>query len=275
MTEECKSNILPEQSVVDQQIGCKEVNCENIEHYDESNETVDCFKNVSFTGQVKWFNTKAGYGFITVRGNNAKYLELEQRSQENGVDISNICDKLNEKDIFVHYTAINVVNTQYKYLIQGEYVEFNIIKTNNDKYEYHSSNVHGINGGTIMCENRSTNMLSYNKRTSGNSGRSVTYVGNDGVRHYSKVYRSSNNVQSTNLKENGEERTQSRNDGRKRNSLSVSSNLPSHTNYSYDNEYSKPVFNISIHNPNESGNQDFKEVARGRNKRKQMIATKG
>lgn len=82
-------------------------------------------------GQVKWFNTKAGYGFITVRSG-----------------------EHTDKDIFVHYSSILVENSQYKYLVQGEYVEFSLVKSNNDKYEYHAVNVSGINRGPIMCETR-------------------------------------------------------------------------------------------------------------------------
>ncbi len=82
-------------------------------------------------GQVKWFNTKAGYGFITVLGGDHA-----------------------GKDIFVHYSAILVENSQYKYLVQGEYVEFSLIKSTNDKYEYHAVDVSGINRGSIMCETR-------------------------------------------------------------------------------------------------------------------------
>jgi CspA family cold shock protein len=83
------------------------------------------------TGQVKWFNTKAGYGFITV------------------------CDGENVgKDIFVHYSSLNVANSQYRYLVQGEYVEFGLIKPENDKYEYHATAVGGVKGGLIMCETR-------------------------------------------------------------------------------------------------------------------------
>jgi CspA family cold shock protein len=83
------------------------------------------------TGQVKWFNTKAGYGFITV------------------------CDGENVgKDIFVHYSSLNVTNSQYRYLVQGEYVEFGLIKPENDKYEYHATAVGGVKGGLIMCETR-------------------------------------------------------------------------------------------------------------------------
>jgi CspA family cold shock protein len=57
-------------------------------------------------GRVKWFNNKAGYGFITVTD-----------GPKSGTDI------------FVHHSAINVENQQYKYLVQGEYVEFHLVKT--------------------------------------------------------------------------------------------------------------------------------------------------
>ena len=83
------------------------------------------------TGQVKWFNTKAGYGFITV------------------------CDGEHQnKDIFVHYTSIKVANPQYLYLVQGEYVDFDIVKPAKDKYEFHAVNITGVKGGSIMCETR-------------------------------------------------------------------------------------------------------------------------
>jgi len=84
------------------------------------------------TGKVKWFNNKAGYGFITV--------------SQNG-------DFLN-KDIFVHYSNINVSNSQYKYLVQGEYIEFDLEKTENGQHEFQAKNITGINGGSIMCESR-------------------------------------------------------------------------------------------------------------------------
>ena len=84
-------------------------------------------------GKVKWFNNKAGYGFITA-----------SEGEYSG------------KDIFVHYSTINVSNLQYKYLVQGEYVEFELIKSQTDKHEYQATNVTGIRGGSIMCETRST-----------------------------------------------------------------------------------------------------------------------
>lgn len=84
------------------------------------------------TGMVKWFNNKAGFGFITVSG------EGEQAGN----------------DIFVHYTSIRVNNSQYKYLVQGEYVDFTLVKSENEKHEYHATDVSGVLGGSIMCETR-------------------------------------------------------------------------------------------------------------------------
>ena len=83
------------------------------------------------TGRVKWFNNKAGYGFITVTD-----------GSRSGTDV------------FVHHSAINVENQQYKYLIQGEYVDFDLIKTESEKHEWQASKVAGIKGGKLMCETR-------------------------------------------------------------------------------------------------------------------------
>jgi CspA family cold shock protein len=83
-----------------------------------------------FIGRVKWFNNKTGYGFITVTDG-----------------------KRSGNDIFVHHSAINVEG-QYKYLVQGEYVEFAIVDTPSGKHEYQASNVNGIKGGKLMCTTR-------------------------------------------------------------------------------------------------------------------------
>ena len=82
-------------------------------------------------GQVKWFNMKAGYGFINVR-----------TGEHTG------------KDIFVHYTSVKVVNPQYRYLIAGEYVQFNVDTPTDGKHEFHAVNVSGIENGPLMCEAR-------------------------------------------------------------------------------------------------------------------------
>jgi cold shock CspA family protein len=82
-------------------------------------------------GQVKWFNNKAGYGFITVN-------DGEQAG----------------KDIFIHYSSIAASESQYKYLVQGEYVEFVLDKSASDTHEFQATQVSGIKGGKLMCETR-------------------------------------------------------------------------------------------------------------------------
>jgi len=83
-------------------------------------------------GMVKWFNNKAGYGFITVRD------DVEQ----------------NGDDIFVHFSSIQVADSQYKYLVPGEYVEFVLEASETGDHKYHAQNVSGIRGGPILCETR-------------------------------------------------------------------------------------------------------------------------
>jgi len=82
-------------------------------------------------GRVKWFNNKAGYGFITVTD-----------GERSGTDV------------FVHHSSVNVENQQYKYLVQGEYVEFSLSKTTSGAHEWQAANVIGIKGGKLMCETR-------------------------------------------------------------------------------------------------------------------------
>ena len=80
-------------------------------------------------GRVKWFNTKSGYGFITLLGEESA-------------------------DIFAHHTALDVSKEQYRYLVQGEYVEFDM-KYANDSSAAHSrqaTNIRGIQSGMLMCE---------------------------------------------------------------------------------------------------------------------------
>lgn len=94
-----------------------------------------------YTGQVKWFNNKTGYGFIT------------------------ICDgEHKDKDIFTHYSSIRVSDSQYKYLVQGEYVELGLVKPDSGDHEYQATDVTGIKGGRIMCETRQQTMQSNEKR---------------------------------------------------------------------------------------------------------------
>jgi len=100
-------------------------------------------------GRVKWFNNKAGYGFLTVTD-----------GSQAGTDV------------FVHHSALGVTSQQYKYLVQGEYVEFDISATQNSKHAYQATNVCGINSGKLMCETR--NETKFARTTYKTSGEQST-----------------------------------------------------------------------------------------------------
>ena len=89
------------------------------------------FENKIYNGQVKWFNDKNGYGFITF-----------------------IDDDLKGNNIFVHHSSIKPKISQYKSLIMGEYVSFRVNK--NDKGPQ-ASDVSGFGGGTLMIDYSSYN----------------------------------------------------------------------------------------------------------------------
>ncbi len=90
-----------------------------------------------FTGRVKWFNNKAGYGFVTVTD-----------GPKSG------------SDVFVHHSSIKVDSEQYKYLVQGEYIEFSLSETKTENHEYQAGDVSGIKGGKLMCETRRESRVS-------------------------------------------------------------------------------------------------------------------
>ena len=114
------------------------------------------------TGKVKWFNNKAGYGFITVH--------------DEGVNKNN--------DIFVHFTAVRVTNSQYKYLVQGEYVEFDLVKSDSGPHEYKAMNVTGIKGGELMCETRN---VSHQSSSHKNQQRSAETPDGDNADGFTSV----------------------------------------------------------------------------------------
>jgi cold shock CspA family protein len=101
-------------------------------------------------GRVKWFNNKAGYGFVTITD-----------GEKSGTDI------------FVHHSSIKVSNQQYKYLVQGEYIEFKLINVENSTHECQAADVGGIRGGKLMCETR------HEFKVSRNSYRTTTPGSND------------------------------------------------------------------------------------------------
>lgn len=79
-----------------------------------------------YVGQCKWFNDKLGYGFVTV-----------QSGEKKG------------KDIFVHHTGICPLNSNYKTLKKGEYVNFDVTEGDNG---LQAVNVTGIGGGSLICD---------------------------------------------------------------------------------------------------------------------------
>lgn len=79
-----------------------------------------------YVGQCKWFNDLLGYGFVTVCD-----------GQEKG------------KDIFVHHSGIMPLNSNYRTLKKGEYLNFNIVDGLNG---LQAVDVTGINGGPLMCD---------------------------------------------------------------------------------------------------------------------------
>jgi len=89
---------------------------------------------VQYTGRVKWFNNKAGYGFVTV-------AKSEDGSKEG-------------EDVFCHHSGVKVASEQYKYLVQGEYVEFTLRPSDNDTHPYQAASLTGVGGGKLMCETR-------------------------------------------------------------------------------------------------------------------------
>ena len=93
----------------------------------------DTTSEARYTGRVKWFNNRAGFGFITV-------LEGEHVSE----------------DIFVHHSGIQVDTEQYKYLVQGEYVTFELRSSDNTEHPYQAGNIRGVAMGPLMCETRLT-----------------------------------------------------------------------------------------------------------------------
>ena len=99
---------------------------------DETTSPGNFDSSLSYTGRVKWFNNKAGYGFVTIVG----------ESQRTG------------EDVFVHHSGVRTASEQYKYLVQGEYVSFTLKESDNDTHPFQADNLTGVCGGKLMCETR-------------------------------------------------------------------------------------------------------------------------
>ena len=108
-------------------------------------------------GMVKWFNTKSGFGFVTP-----------------------ICTSgspaLSTEDLFVHHSELVCNEDQFRYLVQGEYIEYVVTKTDDNRVT--ASDVTGIGRGPLMCETRhERSKESENGGESENSGHEGRYRG--------------------------------------------------------------------------------------------------
>ena len=90
----------------------------------------------NFVGQVKWFNNRLGYGFITIIS----------AGEHNG------------EDIFVHQQHITPKTSDYRSLQQGEYVGFQLGTADSNsegeaaKHTNQAVKVTGVYGGSLMCD---------------------------------------------------------------------------------------------------------------------------
>lgn len=96
-----------------------------------SSNDAEVVESQRLTGIVKWFNNRAGFGFVTVLSGDRK-----------------------EEDVFAHHSGITVDSEQYKYLVQGEYVTFDLRKSDNEEHPYQAGNIRGVETGPLMCETR-------------------------------------------------------------------------------------------------------------------------
>lgn len=91
-------------------------------------------------GNVKWYDTKKGFGFVTL---------VTPENENTG------------NDIFVHYSNVNVVNG-YRRLFPGEYVEFELGQAEDGRSV--CLNVGGLFGGNLLCQNEEHRFKVFPKR---------------------------------------------------------------------------------------------------------------
>lgn len=93
--------------------------------------TTEFVDGQKYDGKVKFFNNKEGWGFLTKAGTGDK-----------------------GPDVFVHHSALVTGDNQYKFLIQGEFVEFVATKVTEGKHQWQAQQVTGIEGDILLCQTR-------------------------------------------------------------------------------------------------------------------------
>ena len=90
----------------------------------------DTAVNTRQVGRVKWFNNQSGYGFITYTNTTGS-----------------------EEDVFVHHSALVTGGDQFRYLVQGEYVEFETtqVEKSDSSPRIVAKDVRGMNGGMLSA----------------------------------------------------------------------------------------------------------------------------
>lgn len=140
-----------------------------------------------FTGRVKWFNRRAGYGFIVQSSGDAT-----------------------GEEVFVHHTSIHVTSEQYKYLVDGEYVTFSIVPmvgASENEGKTQAGDVRGVDDGVLMCETQNAaraNRPKKPRQTNASRGRgSRRGKGRGQGQRYSTKHQQPNNTQTTVTHEDG------------------------------------------------------------------------
>ena len=95
-----------------------------------------------FQGTVKWFNNKAGYGFLTITQDSVSKLHDFPNDQQTFVG----------RDIFVHHSVIRVQESVFRYLVPGELVIFRITVPEDGRHQYQSDDVTAFSGRRFKCE---------------------------------------------------------------------------------------------------------------------------
>ena len=115
-------------------------------------------RDKKLAGCVKWFNMKTGFGFLTV--------------------VNSVCgsDLKVGSEIFVHHSNVKVNEEQYRFLVQGEYVEFDVSKVANGQHSCQAVNVTGMFGGKLMCETRNEARQQQHGGDGGSGGGDDSYV---------------------------------------------------------------------------------------------------